>query len=122
MNETEPRAGLLEFIPTGSQAFFSTGGAFSSSWVKVVMVPGDAVPVPKGWWHAVRSTPNSVAISVAVHIGTVDKRSVQRRMCRRDAQPEPPARGVPNVRPGSDQASNSRRADFALGNDDPTVY
>ena len=27
-NETEPRAGLAEFIPTGSQEKKSTGGAF----------------------------------------------------------------------------------------------
>ena len=27
----------------------------SSLWVKVVMVPGDAVAVPKWWWHAARS-------------------------------------------------------------------
>ena len=78
-------------------------------------MPGDAVAVPKGWWHAVRSTPSSVAISVAVHIETVDERIVPRRMCRRDVQPVSAARGVLNVRHGSDQAPNSRRAVTALG-------
>ena len=38
----------------------------SSLWVKAVLVPGDAVVVPKLWWHAVRSTPGSVAISAPI--------------------------------------------------------
>ena len=95
---------------------------YSPSWVKVVLVPGDAVAVPKGWWHAARSTPSSVAISVVVHIETVYERIMPRRMCRRDVQPVPAARGVLNVRHGSDRAPISRRAVIALGDDDPVVY
>ena len=48
----------------------------SSSWVKVVVVPGDAVVVPMLWWHAVRSAPGSVAISVPIRLDTTDERTV----------------------------------------------
>ena len=86
------------------------------------MVPGDAVAVPKGWWHAARSTPSSVAISVAVLIGTVDERTERRLTCRRDAQPTVVPREASSVRLGSGRPSNSRRADIAIGSNDPTVY
>ena len=79
----------------------------SSLWVKVMMVPGDVVVVPKGWWHAVRSTPSSVAISVAVQLETVDERTVRRRTCRRDAQPAPVERGASDAPLGNEQTSNS---------------
>ena len=94
----------------------------SSLWVKLVMVPGDAVTVPKGRWHALRSTPSSVAISVAVRIETVDERTVRRRTCRRDTQPAPIVRGVSNVPLGSERTLNSQRANYAIGADDPVAY
>ena len=94
----------------------------SSLWVKVMMVPGDAVAVPKGWWHAVRSTPSSVAISVAVKLETVDECTVRRRACRRDAQPTPVVRGASDASLGSEQMLNSRRTDYAIGAHDPVAY
>ena len=78
----------LEFDP------FQLSRIHSSQWVKVVLVPGDAVVVPKLWWHAVRSTPGSVAISVPIQLDTIDERSIRRRTCRRDAQPMPMVRGA----------------------------
>ena len=47
----------------------------SSQWIKAVLVPGDVVVNPKLWWHAVRSTPGSVAISVPVRLGTIGGRT-----------------------------------------------
>ena len=94
----------------------------SSLWVKVVMVPGDAVVMPKGWWHAVRSTPSSVAISVVVQLETVDERTVRRRTCRRDAQPAPMVRGASDALFGSEHTPNSRRTDHSIGSDDPVAY
>ena len=93
----------------------------SSLYVKVVMVPGDAVVVPKEWWHAVRSTPSSVATSVPVRLETTDERMVGRRTCRRDAQPAPVVRGAPDL-PASEQMPNSRRTDNSFGADDPIAY
>ena len=53
---------------------FQLAVCHTSSWVKVVLVLGRAVTVPGGWWHAVRSTPSSVAISVAVQVEQTDER------------------------------------------------
>ena len=78
---------LQDFAP------FQLPRRYSSQWIKVVLVPGDVVVVPKLWWHAVRSTPGSVAISVPVRLETIDGRTVRRRTCRRDAQPAPAVRG-----------------------------
>ena len=80
---TELRASrwLWDFVP------FQLAICHTSSWVKVVLMPGRAVSVPSGWWHAVRSTPRSVAISVAVQVEHVDERTSFRRACRRDVQP-----------------------------------
>ena len=63
---------------------FGLDPAHSSSWVKIVMVPGSAVTLPCGWWHAVRSTPKSVAVSVAVNVEHIDELTIARRSCRRD--------------------------------------
>ena len=59
---TEPRGSwaLHDFCP------FDLGLVHASTWIKIVLVPGNAVVLPSGWWHAVRSTPGSVAISVAI--------------------------------------------------------
>ena len=86
------------------------------------MVPGDAVAVPRGWWHAVRSTPSSMAISVAVLIETLDERTKRRCMCRRDVQLTVAPREVSNVRLGSGRASNSQRADSAIVDNDTIVH
>ena len=93
----------------------------SSLWVKVVLVPGGAIVVPKLWWHAVRSTPSSMAISVPVRLETTDERTVRRRTCRRD-QPAPAVRGPLGQLPSSEQLPNSRRADNSLGADDPVAH
>ena len=86
------------------------------------MVPGDAVVVPKLRWHAVRSTPGSVAISVPIKLDAVDERSVRRRTCRRDAQPMPMRRGVHGSSSLDGQPPNSRRTDYTLGADDPVAH
>ena len=83
----------------------------SSQWIKVVLVPGDVVVVPKLWWHAVRSTPGSVAISVPVRLDTIDDRTVRRRTCRRDAQQAPAVRGQLGPLPAGELPPNSRRTD-----------
>ena len=44
INETEPRAGLSEFIPTGSQAKISTAGAFVLCLESLVR-PGSGIRV-----------------------------------------------------------------------------
>ena len=108
----------LEFDP------FRLGRIHSSAWVKVVLTPGDAVVVhvPRMWWHAVRSTPGSVAISVPIRLGTIDERSVRRRTCRRDAQPMPMLRGADYSPPHGVQPPNSRRADSTLGANEPIAY
>ena len=54
---------------------FELSKAYSSKWVKVVMVPGDVVVMPKLWWHAVRSTPGSVAISVPIQLEEISERT-----------------------------------------------
>ena len=94
----------------------------SSQWIKVVLVPGDVVVIPKLWWHAVRSTPGSVAISVPVRLETLDGRTVRRRTCRRGAQPVPAVRGQLGSLPAGGQPSNSRRTDYSLGADDTIAY
>ena len=85
-------------------------------------MPGDAVVVPKLWWHAVRSTPGSVAISVPVRLDTIDERSIRRRTCRRDAQPTPMVRGQLGSPSPGEQPPNSRRTDYTLGADDPVAH
>ena len=93
---------------------FQLSRRHSSQWIKVVLVPGDVVVIPKRWWHAVRSTPGSVAISVPVRLETIDGRTVRRRTCRRDAQPVPAVRGHLGSLPTGGQPSNSRRTDYSL--------
>ena len=101
---------------------FQLHRSHSSSWVKVVLVPGDAVVVPKLWWHAVRSTPGSVAISAPVRLDTIDERNNRRRTCRRDAQPTSMVRGPLGLLPPGEQSPNSRRTDYSLGTDDPIAH
>jgi len=100
---------------------FKLSRAYSSEWVKVVMVPGDVVVVPKLWWHAVRSTPGSVAISVPVRLDEIDERTRGRRTCRRDTQPAP-ARRDAGLPASNEEPPNSRRADYSLGSDGPVAH
>ena len=100
---------------------FKLSRAYSSEWVKVVMVPGDVVVVPKLWWHAVRSTPGSVAISVPVRLDEIDERTRGRRTCRRDTQPAP-ARRDAGPPASNEEPPNSRRADYSLGADGPVAH
>ena len=93
---------------------FKLSRAYSSEWVKVVMVPGDVIVMPKLWWHAVRSTPGSVAISVPVQLDEIDERTSGRRTCRRDTQPVPARRGAGSSA-SDEEPSDSRRADYSLG-------
>ena len=111
---TNPR--WLEFDP------FQLHRTHSSLWVKVVLVPGDAVVVPKLWWHAVRSTPGSVAISVPVQLDTIEERSIRRRTCRRDAQSVPMVRKSHGLPFPGEQLPNFRRTDYTLGADDPVAH
>ena len=94
----------------------------SSLWVNVVLVPGDVVVVPRLWWHAVRSTPGSVAISVPIRLDTIDERNNRRRTCRRDPQPTSMVRGPLGQPPPGEQPPNSRRTDYSLGADDPVAH
>ena len=68
---------------------------------------GDVVAIPKLWWHAVRSTPGSVAISVPVRLGTIDGRTVRCRTCRHDAQPVSVVRGQLGPLPAGELPPNS---------------
>ena len=83
---------------------------------------GDVVVIPKLWWHAVRSTPGSVAISMPVRLETIDGRTVRRRTCRRGAQPAPAVRGQLGPLPAGEQPPNSRRTHYSLGADDPVAH
>ena len=73
---------------------FGLDPAHTSLWVKIVLIPGNAVVLPRGWWHAVRSTPGSVAISVAIRAEHIDERTTARRSCRRNL----PAPDCPKIR------------------------
>ena len=101
---------------------FQLAVCHTSSWVKVVLVPGRAVAVPRGRWHAVRSTPKSVAISVAVQVEQIDERTSLRRACRRDVQPEAESRKAQQVCLGGGGSSNSRRTDITIGECAPATH
>ena len=100
---------------------FKLSRAYSSKWVKVVMVPGDVVVMPKLWWHAVRSTPGSVAISVPVQLDEINERTSWHRTCRRDTQPVSARRGA-GTSVSAEEPSDSRRADNSLGAGDPVAH
>ena len=86
---------------------FQLSRSHTSQWIKVVMVPGDAVTIPKLWWHAVRSTPDSVAVSVPVRLDMVDIRTVRRRTCRRDDELPSVVRGRTGSLHTGEPATNS---------------
>ena len=100
---------------------FELSRAYSSKWVKVVMVPGDVVVMPKLWWHAVRSTPGSVAISVPVQLDEINERTSWHRTCRRDTQPVSARRGA-GTSVSAEEPSDSRRADYSLGAGGPVAH
>ena len=100
---------------------FGLSRAYSSKWVKVVMVPGDVVVMPKLWWHAVRSTPGSVAISVPVQLDEIDERESRHRTCRRDMQPVLARRGA-GTSVLAEEPPESRRADYSLNVGGPVAH
>jgi hypothetical protein len=53
----------------GSGSSTSKRRSTGDAWTKVDLTEGDALVIPKGWWHQVESVRGSVALSIRLNLG-----------------------------------------------------
>ncbi|OEU10486.1 hypothetical protein FRACYDRAFT_246951 [Fragilariopsis cylindrus CCMP1102] len=73
-NEYNPFQHQEEFVvdsKPNSNSFSNSNSSSSAScwnWKRVDLIPGESLYIPKGWWHNVYSTSNTVAFSIDISI------------------------------------------------------
>lgn len=73
----EPGNGVAEDLPKNKRMSREEPNAMSGvelaqrGWVETELKQGQALILPKGWWHQVKSVPGSIALSLVLRLGKI---------------------------------------------------